>query len=372
MKFTVNSQDFSSATATAGTGTGSTVFTPTTVADTAKFAVGDSVQIVCATSNGIGTVTSITPNTSVTVYTTVACVGATSAIRLVPATVASVSVNGVSAAPVNGVAYLTGLNLSVPNGGAGLYQDVYVSYSPVGTNGIATGSTSRIALEYLKYTSGNTTSTLCTAAIQTCTTVQTAATVAAPTMKLVGSAPTIALVTPATLLTTGTVEVADVRVTANAKGAITLNALPVNVTLTGATLTAGGGGANGIVVQDANGNPVTTTNTAFSATTAGGTSTITFTGGYPIATTQTFKIILAVATVSNSGGAHTSSATLGLGTADLLSWTDTAGSASATTGLDVIGSAVQTLSNRYKDSNAAATTPGFFYAYPTLTVSISS
>ena len=49
--------------------------------------------------------------------------------------------------------------------------------------------------------------------------------VSAPVMKLVGSVPTLAVATPSSvILTNGNVEVADVTVTANAKGDITLNA----------------------------------------------------------------------------------------------------------------------------------------------------
>ena len=378
LKFTVNSQDFSSPTTTAATATGSTVMIPTTVADTAKFAVGDVVQIVAATTNGLGTVTAISANTSVTVNVTVATVGATTAMRLVPATVTLVSVGGVSAAPVSGIAYLTGLNLTVPNGQAGLDVDALISYAPVGTNGVISGATSRVALESVRYSSGGTTTTLCTAAIAaTGCTVLAVGGVAAPTMKVVGSSPALSVKASTSTLVPGTIEVADVVVTAS-KGTITLNALPISVSIAGALLTAAGGAANGIVVYDANNNPVTVTNTAFSSTTAAGTSTITFTGGYKVDTTQTFKIYLAVASAGFNcpsgvcGTVTAKSATIstGLGTADLLSWTDTTGNATAATGaIDAAGSAATTVSNRYLYST---TTPGFFYNYPTTTVSVSS
>ena len=369
MKFTVNSQDVSTVSTDADAN--STGAQTLTVTSTVGFAVGDVVQLVAATTNGLGTITSITPTTTMTVAVSVASVGTPSAVRTVPSTVTSVSVGGVSAAPVSGIAYLTGLNLLVPNGGAGLSQDVYVSYAEVGTNGIASGSTSRIALESVKYTSGGTTTTMCTAAIATCSPAMTAGTVAAPTMKLVGSAPSMSLASSGSTLTTGSIHVGSVVVTANAKGAITLNALPINVILTSATLPNANPGynANGIRVKDKDGNPVTTTNTAFGSTTAGGTSTITFTGGYQIepGTSQTFKIFLQFDAVTSTN--HAGQATMSLGDADLLSWTDTAGNASTTTGLDVAGSAVTTMSNRYFYST---TTPGFFYNFPTTTVGVSS
>ena len=126
------------------------------------------------------------------------------------------------------------------------------------------------------------------------------------------------------------------------------------------------------MVKYAYNNPVTTTNTAFSSTTAGGTSTITFTGGYEVATTQTFKIYLVVDSTNFNGAtpvAHAATVSTGLGVASALSWTDTAGNASATTGTDVAGSAVTTVSNRWLVST---TTPGFFYNYPTDISSVSS
>ena len=371
LKFTVNTQDFSSAgtydAITTGTGK---VFTPTTAADAARFLVGDSVQVVASGGNGIGTVTA-TSGTTVTVTITVAGTTTGTALRLVPATVTNVRVGTVNAAPVAGIAYLTGLALTVPNGGAGLSQEVFISYASAGTNGVSTGSTSRVALESIKYSSGGTTTTMCTAAIATCGTVIAAGGVTAPTMKVVGSSPAITLTNSTSTLSTGTAEVALITVTAT-KGTITLNALPLSVLITSAQLTAAGGGVNGIVVKDANNNPVTTTNTAFSSTTAGGTSTITFTSGYEIATTQTFKISLAVDSTNFNGATPVAGAariSTSLGTADLLSWTDTQGNASATTGLDVAGSAVTTVSNRYLHTT---TTPGFFYNYPTTTVSVKS
>ena len=388
MKFTVNSQDFSSVgtydAITTGTGK---VFTPTTAADAARFISGDVVQVVASTTNGIGTVTAVS-GTTVTVTITVAATGTGSALRFVPATVTNVRVGTVSAAPVSGVAYLTGLSLQVPNGGAGLSQEVYISYAPVGTNGVNTGSTSRVAPESIKYSSGGTTTTMCTAAVSTCagqvmTAVTASGGVTAPTMKVVGSSPSITVTSTGSILVPGTVEVARVTVAAT-KGSITLNALPVSITLASAQLTAVGCQANGIIVKDANGNPVTTTNTAVGTGTCtsltnglrGSTSTITFTSGYQIDTTQTFKIYVVVDSTdfnsSTAGGAavaHAATVSTGLGAANLLSWTDTVGNASATTGLDVAGSAVTTVSNLYL---FGVTGPGFFYNFPTTTVSVSS
>jgi len=371
MKFTVNSQDFSSTGTYSAIAAGAATFTPAAghAADADRFAVGDVVQIVASTTNGLGTVTAITGTTSVTVTITVAATGTGSALRLVPATVTAIKVGNVSAAPVGGIAYLTGLNLTVPNGGSGLSQDVFISYAEVGTNGVVSGSTSRVALEYLKYTSGNTTSTLCTPEIAACDTAMTTMTVAAPTMKMVGSAPGLSLAGSTSRLVIGSIDIGNITVSANAKGDITLNALPISVTILNATLTNANPGYNaqGIRVKDKDGNPVTTTNGAFTNTTTGGTSTIAFTNGYqiPAGTSQTFHVFLTFDGVT----ALTASATMGLGTADLLSWTDTAGNALATNSIDVAGSAATTLANRYLNLSAGT---GFFYNYPTNTVNVNN
>ncbi|HUD44042.1 MAG TPA: hypothetical protein VMR41_00710, partial [Patescibacteria group bacterium] len=387
LKFSVNSGDASAAWVSGTTTASDTAHTDDVVATGygVKFKVGDVVQLVNATSNGLATVTAVNTDT-LSLHVTVAPGGAPTAVRLVPGTVTSITVNGVSAPVVNGLAYLTGLSLLVPNGGGGLTQDVYVSYAPVGVSGTPTGSTSRIALDYIKYSSGGATTTIGT--VFAGVNPATMSAVPAPTMKLVGSVPTIVVASPATTLTTGSVEVADITVTANAGGDITLNSLPISVAMTDATVASGAPGfaTNGIVVKDSSGNLVTTTNSSLTSTTAGGTSTIYFgtcttidcngNAGYPISkgTSQTFKIFLNLATVGNTHGAHTSSATLSLGTAYTSStqgfgWVDTGGNASTTTGTDVAGSAGTTTSNYYE---YATTTPGFYYSYPSNTAAVQS
>jgi hypothetical protein len=76
------------------------------------------------------------------------------------ASVSSVSVGGVTVPVVNGVAYLTGLNISVPNGGSGVNVDAFMTYGPVGTNGNTSGATSKVEMTYIRYQLGGTTTTL--------------------------------------------------------------------------------------------------------------------------------------------------------------------------------------------------------------------
>jgi hypothetical protein len=256
-------------------------------------------------------------------------------------TVTSVTVGGVTAPVVGGVAYFNGgLSLTVPNGGSGLNQDVFVNYSEVGVNGVASGTSSTISLVYVKYTSGGTTSTLgtsgaCTALTGSTCTATLGAAIAAPTMVVVGSKPTVSAMKPSTTVSNGLVEAIDVTVAADAKGNITLNTLPITVTPSGAMLTTG---TNTIVVKDSNNTTVATTNTAFVAT--GSTSVITFTGGYTIqgSSSQTFKIFVLVNSATPTG-VNTVSLSSSTATGSSFTWTDTAGNAgSAQTGTTLLPS----------------------------------
>ncbi len=130
--------------------------------------------------------------------------------------VTSVRVGSSSAAPVSNVVYLTGLSLSVPNGGSGLTQNVYVSYANVGTSGVTPGQTAIITLTHIKYSSGTATTTLTPSTTP-------AVSVAAPTMTMVGSVPVVTLSSTqgtGLILNTTETKIADVTVSANAKGDI--------------------------------------------------------------------------------------------------------------------------------------------------------
>ena len=342
LKFTVNSQDASTA-ASAGTLTAGNQ-TMTNTASTG-FAVGDFVKITASTTNAYGYVVSGQTGTSMVIDITSAGSGTPSLISLIPNTVTAVTVNGTSAPVVAGIAYLTGLNLSVPNGSGGLNQDVYVSYAPVGTNGIISGATSRIALESIKYSSGGTTTTMCTAAIATCSGHVISTAIAAPTMTLVGSSPTFTATKPSSTLSASNVEAIDVTVTANAKGNVQLNTLELNYSANGACV--GGrtasdcntgnssGSTTNVIVDDANNQLITTSNTAFvdsAAAAKSGSVTITFGSGYTISGSQTFKIFLPVSSVTGTG-VNGASLTTSLATGSAaLTWTDLAGSATVAQG----------------------------------------
>lgn len=135
---------------------------------------------------------------------------------------------------------LPNLSLVVPNGGGGLTFNAQVSYPAVGTGGIANVSNSLISLAYVKYNAGGTLKALgnsgqCTAYTSpTCTPITA---VAAKTLTLVGSVPTV--VVPSTVAS-GLVngienQIGQVTITANPMGAIKISTLTFNVGVSGYT-----------------------------------------------------------------------------------------------------------------------------------------
>jgi hypothetical protein len=137
--------------------------------------------------------------------------------------VTNVCVGSVCNQPISGIADLTGLNLTVPNGGGGLTQNVLLSYSGVGTGGLLPGTTSTIALTYVKYTSGGTTAVLG---------VSPTISIPANQMTLVGSVPTVSIsqTSPATGLILGANQlVGQVTVAASSSGDIRVGKITFNV-----------------------------------------------------------------------------------------------------------------------------------------------
>ncbi len=65
----------------------------------------------------------------------------------------SVTVNGVSAPFVAGVAWITGLAIQVPRGGGGMYVEAFLNYAPIG-GGILSATQCTLSLTYIKYISG--------------------------------------------------------------------------------------------------------------------------------------------------------------------------------------------------------------------------
>ncbi len=239
-------------------------------------------------------------------------------------TATSVRVGSVSAPVVGTTAYLTGLNIPVPNGGSGTNISVYVSYPEVGTNGVASTTASTLTLTTIKSTSGNTTTT-------------STVSVAAPSMTLVGSKPGFAVTDSTDTLLNGLVKLAEVTVSADTKGDIKLGQLAILVNSTGVAAIASG--SDNILVKDTSGSTIATTNATFAVAAGGsGTGIICFdtavaacgsgqavSNGYliPAGTSKTFRIYATASSVA--GAVNTTSLSTKLGAASSTKFYDVAG-----------------------------------------------
>jgi hypothetical protein len=219
---------------------------------------------------------------------------------------------GMITAPfVGGVATLSGLSIAIPAGGAGINVDVYLSYPPVGTLGVPSGTLSTVSLRYLKFTCGGIANTLTTS-------------VPAPTMKLVASKPILTFVDSSDTLVNSPVKIGSLIVAADTYGNIAINKIPLSIVSTGTVAIAPA--TNNIVVKDGMGSIVSSTNTTLGVTAGGTGSTvisIVSPGGWGIAagTMETFNFY-ATPMYATSGSILTTT----LGAAPSFAWTDLAGS----------------------------------------------
>jgi len=230
------------------------------------------------------------------------------------ANIVSVTVGGQTATKdENSNFSVTGMNLSIPVGNAGVSVPVTVAYAKVGTGGVASNNTTGLRLTGYKYTAGNTTTSTTTLAVET------------NMMTLVGSKPTVTFVDLSKSgVVSGTQEIARVTISADAKGDIKLLTLPLSSKASG----AGSATASTSLTVYANGTLLTRT-TDFTnslgaiGTTTAATGTITFVGGYDIAAGQsvTFKVYSPVTiNATTFDGISTS-----LGANTLFTWTDVNG-----------------------------------------------
>jgi len=258
-----------------------------------------------------------------------------------------IRVGTVSSPIASNKAYLYGLNIAVPNGGAGATVDAFASYAPVGSTGLTTTTTgditSLLKLIYVKYTIGGTTSTLCASGkapgAGNCTATTGMPVNSAQTMTLVGSKPIVTVSQPSNVvLTVGNVEAIDVTIAADNAGPITINTFAITSALAAGagSPTFATGSGNAFVVKDANNNTISTTGNFTS--TAGGTATITLGSGYLLnaGASQTFKVFLPVAAVGTGTLPNTYMYT-SLAATSGFTWTDTAGNASAATSTNITG-----------------------------------
>ena len=267
-------------------------------------------------------------------------------------TLTQIRVGGVTAPVAANKAFLYGLSIPVPQGGAGTTVDAFSSYSPVGSQGIAeavTGVslTSQLELSYIKYTIGGLTTTECFAGDApgggTCSGILALPVTSAQTMVLVGSKPTVTVSQPtSSVFAVGSKELIDVTITADQAGPITINSFPIQTSLSlsgGATATFSTGVGNPFLVYDASNSPIAVDNTSnFTNPDASGGATVTLTGGYLLSAGQsvTFKVYAPVATAVAGTTSQSIIANTSLVKSSGFTWTDTAANAAISTG-DVTG-----------------------------------
>jgi hypothetical protein len=195
--------------------------------------------------------------------------------------ISSLTVGGVTKQFNGTTITVTGLNIAVPNGSSGVDVPVTVTYGTVGTNNAIANSQATAAtvltLTGVKYTSGNTTAD-----------VTPAPAVAASGMQLVASKPVLTVSNADTLNLAAIGKIANVKVSADQGGKVTVKKLTFNTshsgfsaapTLTTATLRDGS-----VNITDA------------TCVIAGLVTTCTFTNGYEIAkgTEKTFSLFAQV------------------------------------------------------------------------------
>jgi len=231
--------------------------------------------------------------------------------------ITGISVGGVPATINGASSTVTGLNITVPQGYAGVDIPVTVTYANVGIGGVTSNKTVGLTLTGMKFTSGNTTTSTTTLSVTDASNYQT----------LVSTKPTISIANPTTssVGAGGVVEVADITVTADAAGPVKILAIPLSQIATGS------GSATTTTVK-VNGTAIGITDGFLTSvgTTTAATGTLTFTTPYQIAagSSVTFQIWKNVTLTQVNSTVDTLRTTLGSNS--LFSWSDINGNVTVT------------------------------------------
>ena len=235
--------------------------------------------------------------------------------------VTAITVGGVTknVASSTATTNVTGLNITVPAGPAGLDVPVAVNYNSVGYGGnIVANKVVSSTLVSIKYRVGSQSVT---------TTTLSNLPVASDGFLMVSTKPAVAFPTTGqpTTWANGTTRIARITVTADTKGPILLKALPVKFSTTSASFTY----TDNLIVKTAAGDTLSTTNGALPVA---GTTTIAFGAGLNInaGSTATLDIFVQGAAVVGTPSAGTASIGLELGDKTLFSWRDINGEADIT------------------------------------------
>ncbi len=310
------------------------VVTPSTTTLSAQMVTAATTATVASTTNiPVGSLIKIDSE-----YMEVTAVPSSTTLTVTRAVSGSAATHASSATVTpQGLAYLTGLNVNVPNGTGGTQVDAYMTYSPANgvTGAIASGSTSTVYLTYVKSTIGTT------------TTAGAVTAAAANQMTLVGSKPTVAVTSTsnAGLILSANNKIGEVTVSADAAGSIKVNDIVLTVgssSITTAAFTAIyiADGSTAITTSDCGISGATITcEFADNLTNNSGSDTApaesnTDSDGYLIAggSSKTFSIYATVGGTAASSGTPTVSTTA---TASGFNWDDVAGNGTNLTGSSI-------------------------------------
>ncbi|MCK9320951.1 MAG: hypothetical protein M0P32_02990, partial [Bacteroidales bacterium] len=224
--------------------------------------------------------------------------------------IATITANGKTFYVINGNVTINNLGYVIPAGYAGKTLPISVTYNNVGKSGdaaVTSNTASTLTLTGFEYLAGNT------------RTIITGITVAANTLNVVNAIPSVSLTSASRAgLINGLVKLADVTISASSNGgAIKINDLPITVTSTGVAT------ASGIVVKDASGTTIVTSDDTLGV--SAGTSddvVIFFTNGYSILPGESKTFSLYTTAVSVSGSVNTTALGTALGSKTLFAFTD--------------------------------------------------
>jgi hypothetical protein len=246
--------------------------------------------------------------------------------------ITGVTVGSVTAPMVGASSTVTGLNISVPVTYGGVDVPVTVSYANVGSGGIASNVQFRLNLIRVKYLSGSTTSYLPAGG------TSYLAQASSNYFDLVGSYPTVSLVTATNRLSASTINLGQITVSANAAGNVILEHLPLSLSAYNASITAAT-----VYAVDASTGVTAASSTAVvtvNGTSGAQTPTLDFTlsNGYGVdnniaaGTSKTYNIQVAVTTVGSSTNGNPS-VSMALGQASSFTFKDVNGNGDGILGL---------------------------------------
>jgi hypothetical protein len=345
---TVSAQGLTSNLSTTGSATGQTTTIGTgilsapvleSISPVGQFRIG-------GTSFQVGTynfISTTTPATISELYFTVTN----------PSTVSSLAISGPglssaqTATVVGSAVNVTGLNLVVPSGYAGIDVGVTPKYNTVDGINLNSGTVSTVTLTGYKVTVGNT------------TVATTTLSVPSNGMVMVGAIPSLTIASPTTKLGSAAAltEVADITVAADASGSsLRVHALPLTFTTSANSTIASSSSATTTVEVDVNGVKVanaTYSDMAIIAASGSGSMTITFPSTGYLVTPSQGSVTFQVKVTTNTTGSPTSgqaSVATKLGSAGSFGWVDVAGNNTAETGASLLGT-------QYPTGSATITNP---------------